>query len=123
MNLSFNNAIFVRSDSLRTHFRKSSNCLDKEYLMYNYELNVGDITYVGFNQELGISEDTSLFQLISVDSIFVMNIKRLQYTLTYDRCNLGFMQDTMHWLYGIGSFDHPFFSIKCLLENTRKLTH
>lgn len=116
INLSFNNKHYIRSDSLRTHFRKTSNCLDKEYLMYNYDLNVGDTTFVGFNQELGTSEDTSLFQLISVDSVLVMNIQRLQYTLIYDRCNLGSMNDTMLWLYGIGSYDHPFFSIKCMCD-------
>lgn len=116
--LPFNAIGYIRSDSSKTYFRTSSNCNEKEYLIYDYSLNIGDTTYVGFNLELGNQNqtDTNAFILSQIDTVNYFGIDRQRFKMNFDRCNTGVMMDYMYWIKGIGSEQHPFYSLRCLCD-------
>ncbi len=107
---------YIRSDSVKTYFRKSSNCIDKEYLMYDYSLNLGDTAYVGFNLELGTSYDTTAFVLTQIDTVNYFGVARQRFKLNFDNCNIGIPLHFMYWIKGIGSETQPFYSFRCLCD-------
>ncbi|RLD67312.1 MAG: hypothetical protein DRI84_02790 [Bacteroidetes bacterium] len=109
---------YFRSDSLRTYFRYGSNCLDKEYLIYDFSLNVGDKVYPGYEVNLPGFSDTLLFRLESVDTLIYMGVDRIRFKMRY---YINYPYDTsyyriMYWLKGIGSLMHPFYSLKCMQD-------
>jgi hypothetical protein len=73
---------YFRSDSLRAYFRRTLNCEDKEYLLYDFSMDIGDTAYVGF--ELWGSwqpEDTAGFKLISIDTITQFGVSRRRFNM------------------------------------------
>ncbi len=116
--MSFANNVngYFRSDNTKTTFRKTLNCNDKEYLLYDYSLNIGDTAFIGFNFELGLTNDTTAFILTQIDTVNYFGVARQRFKMNYDRCNLGFPIDYMYWTRGIGSELHPFYSYHCLCD-------
>ena len=114
--LLYNQNGYFRSDSLKTYFRKSPNCNDKEYLIYDYSLNIGDTAYVGINLELGNSNDTTAFILTQIDTINYFGVARQRFKMNFDNCNTGIPLHFMFWTRGIGSETHPFYSFRCLCD-------
>ena len=112
----YNQIGYFRSDSLKTYFRKTSNCLDKEYLIYDYSLTVGDTAFVGFNQNMFDEKDTSEFVLESIDTINLFGVDRQRFKMKYDPSNQGWLGRSMFWIKGIGSDVHPFYSFNCLMD-------
>jgi len=107
---------YFRSDNLKTKFRTSNNCNDKEYLLYDYSMNIGDTAYVGTNLILGYPNDTMPVVLIQIDTVNYFGVERQRFKVNYDRCNTGILWSEMFWTRGIGSNLHPFYSIPCLCD-------
>jgi hypothetical protein len=81
---------YFRSDSLRTYFRRTQNCADKEYLLYDFSLDIGDTAYVGF--ELWSSwqpTDTAGFKLMSVDTITQFGVSRRRFNMLFEFPGFG----------------------------------
>ncbi len=106
---------FIRNELGRTLLRKSRDCVDREYVMYDYTLNVGDTVYCGENINY-ITRDTSAFVLSEVDTVTYFGVQRRRLKMLYDRCNADFLNTTMYWMEGIGSTDHPFYSLACICD-------
>ncbi len=115
--IEFDNNIdgYFRSDSLQTKFRISTNCNDKEFMLYDYSLNPGDTTYVGYSLEL-YPNDTTPAVLMQIDTVNYFGVDRQRFKLKFDHCNMGFMMDDLYWIRGIGATLHPFYSIPCLCD-------
>jgi hypothetical protein len=111
-----NKSGYFRSDSLKTYFRKTPNCFDKEYLIYDYSLAVGDTAFVGFNLDLFDEKDTSEFVLESIDTVNYFGVERQRFKMKYDPSNQGFLFRPMYWIKGIGSEVHPFYPFRCLMD-------
>jgi hypothetical protein len=111
-----NKSGYFRSDSLKTYFRKTPNCFDKEYLIYDYSLAVGDTAFVGFNLDLFDEKDTSEFVLESIDTVNYFGVERQRFNMKYDPVNQGWFGRSMYWIKGIGSDIHPFYPFKCLMD-------
>jgi hypothetical protein len=114
-------SMYVRNEGQRTLFRLGTDCIHKEYLMYDYSLAVGDTTYCGLNMMYGNDPDTALFIVDSIHTVVVQGIERRRFSLRYDRCNQGDppLFTTMDWIEGIGSITHPFFPIACICDNCK----
>ncbi len=115
VNFDQNNLVgYFRSDSLKTYFRKTPDCSDKEYLMYDYSLSVGDTAFVGYNLVLNNEIDTNIFILTAIDTITINGVQRQRFNMKYDLGNSFFRP--MYWIKGIGSTIHPFYPFKCLMD-------
>lgn len=110
---------YFRSDSLRAYFRRTQNCEDKEYLLYDFSMDIGDTAYVGF--ELwgsGQQEDTAGFKLISIDTITQFGTPRRRFNMLHGFPSYGINEfyRPMAWLEGIGSDNDPFYPFLCLWD-------
>lgn len=108
---------YFRNDGQRTLFRRSTDCLAKEYLIYDYSIEVGDTIYAGLNMAW-TSTDTAMFVLQAIDTVQLSGTERRRFLLKYDRCNNGDLQvySTMHWIEGVGSGQHPFYPLACICD-------
>lgn len=110
--------VFFRNEGQRTLFRLSEDCGEREYLLYDMAMNVGDSTYVGWQMGQP-SLDTTLAIVEAIDVVEYLGIPRRRSTVRIDRCPGTsepplFTQD--QWIEGIGSVGHPFYSLNCLCD-------
>ena len=108
---------YVRSDSDKVFVRKTNSCTDKEYVMYDYNLNSGDSAWFACFSCATMSSDTINIKIIGIDSVIVNGIQRKRMkTLAQDlsACVL----DTADWLKGIGSTFNPFYSLDPLFSTS-----
>lgn len=108
--------IYMRNEGPRTRFRIGSDCLDKEYLMYDFSLSIGDTVYPGGPFTAGFPADTALFIVASIDTITQQGVARRRFSMTYDLSNGTdpWMVEQMDWVEGVGSTTHPFYAAECL---------
>ncbi|MBP7515111.1 MAG: hypothetical protein KA791_11215 [Flavobacteriales bacterium] len=106
---------YVRNEGQRTLLRRTTDCLDKEYVIYDFSMEVGDSVYAPMNMDL-IPQDTTLFILQDIDTVDVLGVERRRFTLLFDPCNGNFANASMEWIEGIGSTMHPFYSVDCLCD-------
>jgi len=110
---------YFRSDSLRTYFRRTQNCADKEYLLYDFSMEIGDTAYIGFDPESSWAPtDTAGFKLISIDTITQFGVSRRRYNLLFNFPSFGNNElfRPMAWIEGIGSDLDPFFPFLCFQD-------
>jgi hypothetical protein len=112
-----NGNAYFRADTSKVYFRKSTNCSDKEYLIYDFSINVGDTVFVGYDLFWNSGKDTAEFILASIDTVNYFGINRVRFTMLYDPINIGgpFFRP-MNWIKGIGSDTHPFYPFSCLWD-------
>ncbi len=100
---------YLRNEGQRTLLRSSTNCSDKEYVIYDFSMAVGDTVYPPLNADL-FTPDTAMFVLQDIDTVDILGVERRRFSLLYDRCNTGMVNTPMEWIEGIGSTTHPFYS-------------
>jgi hypothetical protein len=108
---------YFRNDGQRTLLRRTTNCTDKEYLLYDFSLNEGDTTYVG--SETFALPDTAMAIVRSIDTIEVLGTPRRRFTMLIDLCPSEGSEPffiPMEWIEGIGSTTHPFYAAICLCD-------
>lgn len=110
--------MYVRNEGPRTLFRIGSICTDKEYLMYDFSLAVGDTVYAGLNLPTEIATDTAIFVLASIDTVTIQGVERRRFNMLFDRCNEPgkVPQSSMDWIEGLGSTMHPFYPLACICD-------
>lgn len=106
---------YIRNEGQRTLLRRSSDCLDKEYVLYDYSLDVGDSIHIPFNMDWA-DPDTALFFLRSIDTVQILGVERRRFSLLFDSCSTGVADAEMQWVEGIGSTLHPFYALDCLCD-------
>jgi len=112
------NEVYYRNEGQRTWLRNSTDCDEREYLLYDLTLNEGDTTYVGWQME-GPTLDTTLVIVQSIDIVNYEGVPRRRFSLLVDRCpnTFGpsvFTEDV--WVEGVGSLRHPFYSTLCICD-------
>ncbi len=112
-----NGNAYFRADTSKVYFRKSTNCSDKEYLIYDFSINVGDTVFVGYDLFWNSGKDTAEFILASIDTVNYFGINRVRFNLLYDPINMGgpFFRP-LKWIKSIGSDTHPFYPFNCLWD-------
>ena len=110
--------MYVRNEGQRTLFRLGTDCSDKEYLMYDYSLAVGDTAYCGLNMMDNADPDTAIFIVDSINTVVFQGVDRRRFSMRFDRCNFGDLPlfSTMDWIEGVGASPHPFFPIACICD-------
>ena len=78
--LQWQDTAYIRNDGQRVLYRNTTDCIDKEYLMYDYSLAIGDSSYLG--QYLS-EPDTGLFIVDTIDHVVINGVSRLRYTMLY----------------------------------------
>lgn len=108
---------YFRNEGQRTLFRRDTDCLAKEYLIYDYSIDVGDTVFAGLNMEWS-QPDTAMFVPQSIDTVLLFGTARRRFLMNYDRCNQGdlLLYSTMYWIEGIGSTKHPFYPLVCVCD-------
>lgn len=113
-----NNVIgYARVDNEKVYIRTSNNCADKEYLMYDFSLNIGDTVYCGYD-----IYDTTQFWVVAIDTVnhFGIDRKTLRMNFYMGTPPWGIVVG-MDWIEGIGSTTHPFYPTVCLTDNCETL--
>ncbi len=100
--------LYVRSTNKKTYYRSKKDCDNKEYLLYNYDLEVGDTTWVGWEQYNQLSKDTIAFVLNSVDTIHQFGIDRKRFNMVSPKGDEVY-EGSLSWVEGMGSEIHPFY--------------
>lgn len=103
-----NKRAYIRSNHEKAYYRNTEDCARKEYLLYDYTLNVGDTTYVGWNQYDWILKDTAAFVVKLVEEVEHFGRARKRLTLAYAEEDAAYTGQ-LHWLEGIGCEEHPFY--------------
>lgn len=110
--------LYYRNEDQRTLLRRSTNCAEKEYLLYDFSLDLGDTIYVGWEME-GSGEDTTMAIVETIDTVEFLGITRRRFSLLIDRCPMAGDEPvftTMEWIEGVGSTTHPFYAVICLCD-------
>ena len=110
---------YIRSDSSRTYIRATNSCFDKEYLMYDFSINVGDTIFLANNIWNSNQTDTTKFVLDSLQTGTFNGIERRIFYVKYvaDPDLLpNWFGAQMKWIEGIGSTSNPFFPIECIQD-------
>src|ERR1700741_3506336 len=94
---------YVRTQGNKVYIRNTNNCSKKEYLMYDFGMQVGDSAYCGFDISHGSGPDTTSFKVVNIDTIIQFGRKLKRLKMHFD----GYPQ--MNWIVAIGSDIHPFY--------------
>jgi|BioPla2DNA2_1021312.scaffolds.fasta_scaffold10539_2 hypothetical protein len=101
-----NNGGYIRLLNDKVYYRLESN--SKDFLLYDFGLNVNDTMYCGFN--LGANDDipdSIKFWVVQVDSVTLEDGKHKRLQMHYNpREDYVFPMD---WIEGVGSTTHPFY--------------
>lgn len=106
---------YVRNEGQRTLMRRTTNCTDKQYVLYDFGMEAGDSVYAPMNMDL-MEQDTTLFILQDIDTVEIRGVERRRFSLLFDRCNETLVNTPMQWIEGIGSTMHPFYPVDCLCD-------
>lgn len=106
-----NETAYLRYDSAKVYIKLTNDCSVRDYLMYDFNLNVGDSVYCGYELFISFSRiDTTKFWLESIDSINGKRRLKLKYDLTpWDE--LDSFTNITYWIEGFGADLHPFHSL------------
>lgn len=107
---------YIRVEGEKVYGRLSTNCEDKDYLLYDFNPSLYDEFYIGNSIVFPIVKDTALVRVVKIDTIQLENISTKRIKLLYDRCNRDMLYDTLVWIRGVGATQHPFFSFRCLCD-------
>lgn len=113
-----NDVVYFRSDSLRAYFRLTQNCADKEYLLYDFSMEIGDTVYVGLELWSSWQPDTAAFKLASIDTITQFGVSRRRFNMLHGFPEVGITELYRHmaWIEGVGSDQDPFYPLLCLWD-------
>lgn len=100
--------VYVRSDYQKAWYRYDEDCKKKEYLIYDYTLNIGDKVWLGW-EDANMERDTAQFVVRDISIIEYLGVSRKQITLDYAG-NDGLYSGKLTWVNGIGCIEHPFYS-------------
>ncbi len=115
INLSNNVTGYIRNSGQKTYCRKNSNCSNREYLLYDFSLSIGDTVYTGNHLYNTYPIDTIPFRLTAITNIDFMGFSRRQFEMTAITNSVGNPEGaSMHWVEGVGSDINPFHSFFCL---------
>ncbi len=111
-----NQRLYLRSDLDKTYFKRGESCSDKEYLMYDYSMELGDTAWVGWNQNHHYALDTAAFVLTQIDSILLNNQYHKKFHLVPADASIGY-SGALNWVQGVGALEHPFYPLAKLTDS------
>ena len=105
-----NNIWFLRKDGNKTYIRWTIDCKEKEFLLYDFDMKVGDIRWVkGY-----LMPDSMKIKLLSIDKVLynntLQNIFNLEYTYPFGPQKAV----PLRWISNIGSPERsPLYFLSC----------
>ncbi len=112
-------AAYIRSDNSHVYLRTTNTCFGREYLMYDFSMNVGDTVYLAYQLWNDHPDDTTRFVLDSSNTINFHGVnRRICYVRYEPDPDLwpGWFGRNMTWIEGIGSMENPFFPLACIQD-------
>ena len=109
---------YYRQIEDKVFFRHSNNCNDREYLLYDFSLEIGETAWCGFFPTAFNPADTILYRVANIGYYDYGGVTRKTLSVFFDY-NLGgnsFNYFT-YWVEGIGDINHPFSPAVCLIDN------
>ena len=101
-----NDAGYIRLLNDKVYYRLKSD--SKDFLLYDFDLNVSDTVYCGFNLNESNDLDSIKYWVIHMDSVILEDGKHKRLTMNYNPTN-DYVA-SMDWIEGVGSTIHPFYS-------------
>lgn len=104
-----NDAGYIRLSNNKVFYRLKEK--DKDYLLYNFDLNVNDTVYCGFYLNENYDSDTVKFWVVQIDSLTLEDGKHKRLKMNFNplKEDSSFIF-SMDWIEGVGSTSHPFYS-------------
>ena len=104
------NTWFLRKDGNKTYIRWTNDCKEKEFLLYDFDMKVGDIRWVkGY-----LAPDSMKIKLLSIDKVLynntLQNVFNLEYTYPFGPQKAA----PLRWISNIGSPERsPLYFLSC----------
>ena len=104
------NTWFLRKDGNKTYIRIAEDCKEKEFLLYDFDMKVGDIHWVkGY-----LAPDSMKIKLLSIDKVLynntLQNVFNLEYTYPFGPQKAA----SLRWISNIGSPERsPLYFLSC----------
>ncbi|MBL4753799.1 MAG: T9SS type A sorting domain-containing protein [Flavobacteriales bacterium] len=104
---------YVREANKKVYIRLGNDCADKEFLLYDFSLSIGDTVTCAYDQL-----DSTQFWAVDIDTITQFGVDRKRFVMNYYMGTPPFaIVVGMAWIEGIGSTTHPFYPTVCLSDN------
>lgn len=112
--------IYIRADGNKTYFRTTDVCWHEEYLLYDFDLLVGNTAVVGWNHYTSAASTLPKKKNIKVKekNEFIFNNRLRTYIDIEYLDNDTKNTKVMRWVEGIGSLTHPFYPLVNLSEES-----
>ncbi len=110
---------YIRSENSRVYLRTTNACSGREYLFYDFSMNVGDTVYLANKLWNSIPCDTTRFVLDSSNTVNFSGVERRICYVRYEpdpELWPGWFGRNMTWVEGIGSITNPFFPLECIQD-------
>lgn len=104
------NKVLARTTNQKVYIRETNNCEDKEFLIYDFSVKKGDTIFVAYDLSSTSFMDTIPVMISNIDSIELNDGKHRRFTIEFDPSGGKDFYRQMHWIEGIGSDIHPFYS-------------
>jgi hypothetical protein len=114
-----NSIIYVRQDSLKYYYRIGQQCESREYLLYDFNLKMGDLIYLGWGQHEFVQRDTARFAVSDICELEQFGKTRKMITLADFDGSIAY-NGSLHWVEGIGCLEHPFYSLVEMEDEYKK---
>jgi hypothetical protein len=98
---------YFRQSADKVYMRYQWNACAEEYLVYDFNLNVGDTAFC-----LTDFGDSTKLWVVNKANVMYEGVPRL--TLTMSCSYLNAYGNYIKWIYGVGSDIHPFLSLACI---------
>ncbi|MFI5172566.1 MAG: hypothetical protein ACHQFW_09250, partial [Chitinophagales bacterium] len=103
------NHLFIRVEGNKVFMQSTNDCSEAEQLIYDFDLTIGE--KILLDPYSGGGYDFVELMVDSIDTVDYLGVERKRLALAFDPCG-GYVDTNgyaiTHWIYGIGSDDHPF---------------
>ena len=102
---------YFRESGSQVFVRKTIDCSDNEYLMYDFDAQQGDTLWCGFNLNTTITDSIPI-EILANESQVYNGIERTVIYAKYqpDPFSIPIL---FEWVEGVGDLTHPFYSLNC----------
>lgn len=100
---------FIRIDTItkRVYIRKSSDCNEQEFLLYDFSTPIDQTLKCGFNLSNSFSEKEIILSINNIENFTTEGIQSKKIRLSYSIYNVNW---EMNWIEGVGCIEDPFYS-------------
>jgi len=105
-----NSKAYIHNKQEKTYILKEAGCDKKEYLLYDYTINIGDTVWLGLFTANQTSIDTIAYVLKKENIYNQFGLNMRQLVLESSQKELSPFP-TLNWIEGVGAEEHPFYPL------------